>query len=63
MDAESPRRPATEAGEPTKWLERARAETDPRDVSVCIICGGTAVARKCKIICQNCGYTRDCSDP
>lgn len=36
---------------------------DPRDVSVCIICGDTAVARKCKIICQNCGYTRDCSDP
>jgi len=36
---------------------------DPRDISTCVVCGGTAVAKKCKIICQNCGYTRDCSDP
>lgn len=36
---------------------------DDRDVSICIICGGTAVSHKCKIICQTCGYTRDCSDP
>lgn len=40
-----------------------RPAPDPRDVSVCIICGGTAFARKCKIVCRNCGYTRDCSDP
>ncbi len=36
---------------------------DPRDVSVCLLCGGRAVARKCKIICTNCGATRDCTDP
>ena len=36
---------------------------DGRDVSTCVVCGGTAIAKKCKIICQNCGYTRDCSDP
>ena len=36
---------------------------DLRDISTCVVCGGTAVAKKCKIICQNCGYTRDCSDP
>ncbi len=29
----------------------------------CDICGGPMVERKCKIICTNCGYTRDCSDP
>jgi hypothetical protein len=54
---------------PAQSSERQRrpggpnAPQDPRDVSVCIICGGAAVARKCKIVCQNCGYTRDCSDP
>lgn len=39
------------------------AGRDPRDASICIVCGGLALARKCKIICTTCGYTRDCSDP
>ena len=30
---------------------------------VCDICGGNMMERNCKIICLNCGYTRDCSDP
>ena len=30
---------------------------------VCDICGGHMMEQKCKIICLNCGYTRDCSDP
>ena len=29
----------------------------------CEICGAEMVARKCKIRCPNCAYTRDCSDP
>ena len=29
----------------------------------CDICGGQMVERQCKIICLNCGFTRDCSDP
>jgi len=29
----------------------------------CPICGFPSVEEKCKVICQNCGYTRDCSDP
>lgn len=29
----------------------------------CELCGGKVITRKCKIICLNCGYTRDCSDP
>ena len=30
----------------------------------CIICDSSNILeRKCKIICQNCGYMRDCSDP
>ena len=29
----------------------------------CEICGARMFERSCKIICRNCGYTRDCSDP
>ncbi len=29
----------------------------------CEICGGQMIQRQCKIICPNCGFTRDCSDP
>ena len=29
----------------------------------CEICGHAMDEQHCKIICKNCGYTRDCSDP
>jgi hypothetical protein len=34
-----------------------------QDNLICEICGGRMVERQCKILCPNCGYTRDCSDP
>jgi len=33
------------------------------NVDACDLCGGATIEIKCKVICQNCGYTRDCSDP
>ena len=30
---------------------------------VCDLCGGPMLGRHCKLICQTCGYQRDCSDP
>jgi hypothetical protein len=30
---------------------------------VCWVCKGDTAYRNCKIICKNCGFTRDCSDP
>ena len=30
---------------------------------VCELCGGPVLDRHCKIVCLNCGYQRDCSDP
>ncbi len=39
-----------------------RQQPTANDLS-CEICGAEMVARKCKIRCPNCGYTRDCSDP
>jgi carbonic anhydrase/acetyltransferase-like protein (isoleucine patch superfamily) len=29
----------------------------------CELCGGPVLERHCKIVCLNCGYQRDCSDP
>jgi carbonic anhydrase/acetyltransferase-like protein (isoleucine patch superfamily) len=29
----------------------------------CDLCGGPALDRHCKVVCLNCGYQRDCSDP
>ncbi|GEM_PF-1497742 len=35
-----------------------------RDKIFCHVCGfHAAIEIHCKIICRNCGYTRDCSDP
>jgi ribosomal protein S27AE len=30
---------------------------------VCEICGTLMYDHNCKIVCPNCGYKRDCSDP
>jgi ribosomal protein L32 len=32
-------------------------------VHECELCGTTMFDHNCKIICPNCGYKRDCSDP
>lgn len=29
----------------------------------CDRCGALMDERKCKVVCDNCGMTRDCSDP
>jgi hypothetical protein len=41
--------------------ERARAG-DARPAA-CELCGGPVLERHCRIICLNCGFQRDCSDP
>ncbi len=33
------------------------------DDTVCWVCGGHTMKRNCKIICERCGFMRDCSDP
>ncbi|HEU0054494.1 MAG TPA: hypothetical protein VFQ39_15005 [Longimicrobium sp.] len=38
----------------------------PREIPsthVCEMCGTVMFDHNCKIICPNCGYKRDCSDP
>ena len=29
----------------------------------CDLCGGRMIDRHCKLVCESCGYQRDCSDP
>ncbi len=35
----------------------------PSEDTYCWMCNGPVSKRQCKIICQRCGFTRDCSDP
>jgi hypothetical protein len=35
----------------------------PEEETACWVCGGQVIEHHCKIICQVCGFTRDCSDP
>jgi hypothetical protein len=35
----------------------------PQDDTLCWVCGGPVIEHHCKIVCQVCGFTRDCSDP
>jgi hypothetical protein len=50
--------PEEEVAVPADQRHSPAAET-PR----CDLCGGVMVEHHCKLICLNCGYTRDCSDP
>lgn len=50
------------------WTERSAGhyvELSRRFMAnrVCELCGGPALERHCKIVCLNCGFQRDCSDP
>jgi hypothetical protein len=33
------------------------------DDGECWLCGAPTEERHCKIVCRNCGFMRDCSDP
>jgi len=36
---------------------------DSRPAHRCDLCGARMYEHSCKIVCPNCGYKRDCSDP
>ncbi len=36
---------------------------EPPTHHVCDLCGAPMFDHNCKIVCPNCGYKRDCSDP
>ena len=44
--------------------DRAFYSDPTRGSMTCILCRSTTVVEiHCKIVCKNCGFTRDCSDP
>lgn len=47
---------------PTIQPPRPASTPQPTPVATCDVCGGPTFELHCKIICRNCGYTRDCSD-
>lgn len=49
------------AGVETERGERASVETET--VYLCDLCGHPMLDLHCKLICERCGYKRDCSDP
>ena len=44
-------------------IEYQNGEYVTGEYLTCEICGQRMSERHCKIVCPNCGYTRDCSDP
>jgi carbonic anhydrase/acetyltransferase-like protein (isoleucine patch superfamily) len=59
-------------GSAARWIEgggQHYVELSRRYLSLdigratCDLCGGPMTDRHCKLVCLNCGYQRDCSDP
>ena len=46
-------------GKPHRW----QVPTSPTGQPVCDLCGYPMRESQCKLICDQCGYMRDCSDP
>jgi len=38
-------------------------ETESEEIFYCDLCGAEMLNLHCKLICERCGYKRDCSDP
>lgn len=49
--------PVTDVVEPVVYTYQ------PSEDAYCWMCRGPVIKRHCKIVCQVCGFTRDCSDP
>jgi len=50
---------APPADPPLRFFERREVPS----VHECELCGTVMYDHSCKIVCPNCGYKRDCSDP
>ncbi len=60
-----PAPPADSAPPPQPPAEATRlfVKREIPTVHECELCGTTMYDHNCKIVCPNCGYKRDCSDP
>jgi hypothetical protein len=55
----APAEPAPPPPRPASPFQRREVPT----THVCECCGTVMYDHNCKIVCPNCGYKRDCSDP
>jgi hypothetical protein len=55
----SPDTAPSSASKPHRWTVPVSASGQP----VCDLCGHAMRESHCKLICDQCGYVRDCSDP
>lgn len=60
MSAEPERAP--DAPEEREGRDEPRSAGEA-DAPLCDLCGHPMLERHCKLVCLNCGYRRDCSDP
>lgn len=51
--------PPAAAPAPARFFEKREIPS----VHECELCGTVMFDHNCKIVCPNCGYKRDCSDP
>ena len=49
--------------QPAGYVRRPEGPVNVRDRQECEACGTEMYGLHCKIVCPNCGYKRDCSDP
>lgn len=57
-----PAKPSSEAPNGSGPASAARAR-EAIEHPQCDLCGSPMIERHCKLICTQCGYLRDCSDP
>lgn len=64
-DPTDERDPAAERSRAERDRPRGRAmpKTEATPGLTCELCGGPVLDRHCKVVCLNCGFQRDCSDP
>ena len=48
---------------PVEGAHHSEGPIDIRDLQECEACGTKMYGLHCKLVCPNCGYKRDCSDP
>ena len=52
-----------ESNDAYKEVRNTRSEARESVREECELCGSEMFGLHCKLICPNCGYRRDCSDP
>lgn len=61
-ESHRPKGPPSKHTSPQEETRASGPSESPR-IWTCDLCGTSMLDRHCKLVCQGCGYVRDCSDP